>query len=289
MISYAQNYEDLILSRIFRDKPKGFYVDVGANHPVQDSVTWHFYQQGWRGINFEPNQVFYKQLLAQRPGDTNIPLGCSDVPGVVDFYEVIDTGLSTFSTDFMDIIEDLQLPIKKYSLSCTTLKDVFQEQQVKEIDFMSVDVEGFELKVLMGNDWQQFRPKVIVLEAVAPTKQSQITYTDYLPYLEEQGYALRYFDGINVFVSDTRAGSIEDACFYPPNVFDQFKQYKDVLANEKTRAHIDELQAQISALQHALEEKKVYTLQDLETMIHQTRSKKVASMLFKKWVKKNLK
>ena len=54
MVSYAQNHEDVLLRRVFPDEPNGFYIDVGANDPVRDSVTKHFYDRGWHGINIEP-------------------------------------------------------------------------------------------------------------------------------------------------------------------------------------------------------------------------------------------
>ncbi len=66
-ISYAQNFEDLILMGILREIPNGFYVDVGANHPEQDSVTKIFYDKGWSGINIEPNTVLYNELCIARP------------------------------------------------------------------------------------------------------------------------------------------------------------------------------------------------------------------------------
>jgi len=47
MISYAQNFEDVMLNRVFRDRVDGFYVDFGAADPVNLSVTKWFYDLGW--------------------------------------------------------------------------------------------------------------------------------------------------------------------------------------------------------------------------------------------------
>ena len=77
MISYAQNREDVLLARVFHDVKAGFYVDVGANDPEHCSVTKHFYDLGWRGINFEPGRVFEK-LAAARPRDINLNVAASD-------------------------------------------------------------------------------------------------------------------------------------------------------------------------------------------------------------------
>src|SRR5947208_10141555 len=72
MLSYAQNAEDVVLERVFADLEEGFYVDVGASAPVDDSVTFHFYDRGWRGVNVEPDPQDYEQLAALRPRDANL-------------------------------------------------------------------------------------------------------------------------------------------------------------------------------------------------------------------------
>ena len=73
-ISYAQNYEDVMLWRALKHIDKGFYVDVGANDPIIDSVTAAFYERGWRGINIEPMRSYHEHLCAARPLDINFRL-----------------------------------------------------------------------------------------------------------------------------------------------------------------------------------------------------------------------
>ena len=81
VISYAQNFEDVMLWRALRDIPQGFYVDVGANDPVIDSVTRWFYQQGWHGINIEPVPHWHQRLQADRPLDINLQMAVSTTTG----------------------------------------------------------------------------------------------------------------------------------------------------------------------------------------------------------------
>ena len=64
MVSYSQNYEDVILQRALRNVSRGFYIDVGAAHPVHDSVTCHFYKSGWSGINIDPLGLSLLSLLS---------------------------------------------------------------------------------------------------------------------------------------------------------------------------------------------------------------------------------
>ena len=86
MLSYAQNSEDVLLSRIFKGE-SGTYVDVGACHPVIDSVTYAFYKRGWTGINFEPTLTMFERLEAVRPRDNNLNLAVSNENGRGVFYE----------------------------------------------------------------------------------------------------------------------------------------------------------------------------------------------------------
>lgn len=72
MISYSQNFEDVILNRFFKNTNIGFYVDVGAHDPIIDSVTKHFYDKGWSGINIEPVNLAFKKLQAERKRDINL-------------------------------------------------------------------------------------------------------------------------------------------------------------------------------------------------------------------------
>jgi hypothetical protein len=95
IISYAQNYEDVILFRALKDVSKGFYIDVGAMDPVEESVTKAFYDAGWNGINIEPLEQNYQKFIKDRPRDININCLAGDQSGEAVFYELVNTGLST--------------------------------------------------------------------------------------------------------------------------------------------------------------------------------------------------
>ena len=97
-ISYAQNNEDVILNRVFKNVDKGFYIDVGAQHPEIDSVTKSFYDKGWHGINIEPSREWYELLEEQRKRDVNLDSIITDKPSEeIIFYEIINSGLSTIN------------------------------------------------------------------------------------------------------------------------------------------------------------------------------------------------
>ena len=98
-VSYAQNFEDVMLWRALRDVPDGFYVDVGAASPRWGSVTLAFYEHGWHGINIEPDPVPFEALVEQRPRDLNLNVALSNAAGQLPMYFVPDTGNSTLNED----------------------------------------------------------------------------------------------------------------------------------------------------------------------------------------------
>lgn len=192
IISYAQNAEDIVLGRVFRGITDGFYIDVGANHPVNDSVTKHFYDMGWHGINIEPVRELHDLLQRERPRDINLCVGVSDEPGTLEFAEVRSNhGLSTFNATLDARNTGSGHDVVKRTVPITTLADICREHVTGEIDFLKVDVEGFEAQVFRGNDWDTFRPKVILGE--------DNFAADWTELLVSKGYTQMLHDGLNRF------------------------------------------------------------------------------------------
>src|SRR5262245_26066783 len=96
MISYAQNLEDVLLERVFGGKTNGFYVDVGAHDPERLSVTKHFYDKGWRGINVEPVPASHQKFVEQRPRDINLAVAAGREEGDRELFVPEDPALSSF-------------------------------------------------------------------------------------------------------------------------------------------------------------------------------------------------
>jgi len=199
-ISFAQNFEDLVLAGLLKSVSRGFYVDVGANHPELDSVTKIFYDKGWSGINIEPNEALHRQLLAARPRDINVKAGLSSQPGALSLriYDGLD-GLSTMSHETQSVhaaarpnttFHDVQIEV-----AC--LADLLAEHRSSgDIHMLKVDVEGLELEVLLGNDWRRFRPWVLCLER----NQDQARREAIMTLLQAHRYSAVFYDGINDFL-----------------------------------------------------------------------------------------
>ena len=165
---FSQDGEDAILLSFFGNKADGFYLDIGAHHPLRFSNTYLFYQQGWRGINIDANPGSMKDFEKIRPRDINLELAISSKGKELDFYMLNEPALNTFSKSLAS--EREQNPayhlLEVRSIPCRTLTETLDEflPEGQIIDFLNVDVEGHEYEVLSSNDWGRFRPNVIIVE-----------------------------------------------------------------------------------------------------------------------------
>lgn len=181
--SYSQYGEDLIIDAIL-GKKQPFYVDVGANHPKSLSNTYRFYLRGATGINIEPDPSAFPALATARSSDINLQVGIGALESMLPFYRMSASTLSTFKKSDADfylkdgykIVETIPVPIRP-------LASVLAEHRPQGgIDFMSIDVEGFETEILASNDWTRFRPTVIVLE-INRNEQNLLEHMRRLEYI----------------------------------------------------------------------------------------------------------
>jgi FkbM family methyltransferase len=225
-ISYAQNCEDVLLNRIFKDQKSGFYIDVGAHHPINDSITKSFYDRGWKGINVEPVKEFFDLLEKERTSDLNLNFAISDSEEKLDFFELLGTGLSTFNADMAkELAQQRSLTLSQYTVSTKTLANICRQYVSCPIDFLKIDVEGWEEKVILGHDWEHFRPKIVIVEATIP--DSPIRCQTQIPaFLKERNYQQVYFDGLNDFYIAEEVHELAQYFQTPVNVFDNFVSFK---------------------------------------------------------------
>lgn len=193
IISYSQEGEDMILRRIFEGERKGFYVDVGAHHPRRFSNTYYFYKEGWRGINIEPNPDALKAFNLDRPKDINLQLGVSDVASILEYYYFDEPALNTFDSRIVKsrLADTPYKLIKTEDVAVDRLDSILKKHlpDRQAIDFISVDVEGFDLAVLRSNDWHLFRPKCVLAE-VLNTPLDEAIKSDLSKFMLSQGYSL---------------------------------------------------------------------------------------------------
>ncbi|TAA28764.1 FkbM family methyltransferase [Pseudoxanthomonas winnipegensis] len=220
-ISYAQNFEDVMLRRALRHIEVGFYVDVGAQHPEIDSITKAFYEQGWRGINIEPVSDWYRALQEQRPRDINLNVAAGSSAGTVVITEIEGTGLSTAVESLAEAHVQLGFQSKEIRVPVQTVTSICEQYHLSPIHFMKVDVEGFEEEVIRGIDFTQVRPWILVVEATLPNSEIA-SFAGWEPILVAAGYRFVYFDGLNRFYVAEEHAELTGAFAMPPNNFDDF-------------------------------------------------------------------
>jgi len=219
---YAQNFEDVVLSRVFRDQEAGFYIDVGAWDPVEYSVTLHFYQRGWRGINVEPIPALHARLVAARPEDVNLNAALGAERGSKLFYECASTALSTFDPDNADRLRVNGETVTEHRVDVRTLADICGEFcRGRTIDFLKIDVEGWEPQVIRGADWRAFRPRVLVIEATKP-ETDEPAWQDWEADILGADYLFGYFDGLSRFYVRREEAELLRHFERPPGLFDGF-------------------------------------------------------------------
>jgi FkbM family methyltransferase len=192
--SYSQEGEDMILHRIFADKPRGFYVDVGAHHPKRFSNTYYFFKQGWRGINIDATPGCMKAFHKSRPTDINIEAPVSRTKQRLTFYMFNEPALNGFAKQLSEQRNtngQTYKIIQTIDLETVTLSAILTEHLPKGqlIDFMSIDVEGLDYDVLLSNDWNRFRPKIILVEILNRTLEDVFDH-EITKLLNSQGYVI---------------------------------------------------------------------------------------------------
>lgn len=239
-ISYAQNFEDVMLHRAFHDLPRGFYIDVGAQHPKRDSVTHAFYQAGWNGVNIEPVESYFRLLQRARPRDINLSCAVGDTSGDILLHELKGTGLSTVDASFAQRGVERGFEKNSRFVAQTTLDDICAKHGIRDVQFLKIDVEGAEAAVLRGMRFDKVRPTVLVIEATEPCTQT-FNHQQWEPYVQRKGYSYVYGDGLNRFYLANERADLTSRFEFPPNCFDHFRRHMPpaALFHECARAVLD--------------------------------------------------
>ena len=205
------------------------------------SVTRHFYDRGWRGVNVEPVARICGLLRDERPGDVNLELALSDREGSMTLYEPAGSlGMSTLSVAFADGLRRDGYACEERTVPVTTLAKLCEAHVGdRTIDFLKVDVEGHEAAVLRGGDWRRWRPRVVLVEATVIPEAWE-------PGLLAAGYLPATTDGVNrYYLRDEDAGLlprltaplwVTDA-FIPFEAADALRSLEEQL--QGTRAGLD--------------------------------------------------
>ena len=149
--------EDILINRFFRKKNKGIYVDVGCYHPIKGSLTYCLYKRGWRGLNVDLSKISIDLFKLARPKDYNIQAAVTDFDGETQFFE---NGM----INQQNTLEDGGTNLKKIKINALKLQTLLDKQNINHIDFLNIDVEGSDYKVISSLNLNKIRPKMISIE-----------------------------------------------------------------------------------------------------------------------------
>lgn len=181
--SYSQHGEDNILVNVLNYKKNGFFIDIGSHHPFRFSNTYKLYKMGWSGINIDPMPNSKRMFDLARPRDINLEIGISKERGYLKYYIFEESALNTFSPSMVkEAFENYKVkPIESKEIEVTTLEKCLDKHLAPntKIDLMNIDVEGLDYEVLLSNNWQKYKPEIIVCE---------IKNSDILTILDQESY-----------------------------------------------------------------------------------------------------
>ena len=193
--SYAMDGEDTAINVFNKKTEKGFYVDIGAHHPIQRNNTNLLFKKGWEGINIDINKFSIDLFNFLRPRDLNLQIAVSDKEGEISFfYQKKFSQLNT--TDKEIAKENFQGNFKEKKVKCQTIQNILDNSKFKnkKIDFLNIDVEGAEMKVLNTLNFEIYDPSLICIEILgyrqmqSEQREKEIKNNEIFKFLVNQGY-----------------------------------------------------------------------------------------------------
>ena len=185
--SYAMDNEDTAVLNFFKDKKNGFYVDVGCYHPTHRNNTYLLHKEGWSGVNIDTSKFSIDLFNHMRPKDLNYNCAISNKNEIIKlFYQKELSQLSTTERDQAETV--FQGNIKEKEVQAFTLDEILDRDKFKDIkiDFLDIDVEGADLKVLEGLSFDRFKPELVCVEI----HTKEIKQSDIYKFLINKNYEL---------------------------------------------------------------------------------------------------
>lgn len=183
----------MILEEYFQGVNKGFYIDIGAYHPIRYSNTFKFYLKGWHGINIDARPGSMQIFKKIRPKDINLEIAIGNRSECLKYYMFDEPALNGFSKEISEerdrdfhfnILKTVDINLERLEV----ILDNFLPENT-EIHFLSIDVEGLDYEVLLSNNFNKYRPKMILVETSVISEglafDSEINI-----FLNENGYSL---------------------------------------------------------------------------------------------------
>lgn len=204
----AQEGEDMVLRRYFAHRKKnGFYVDVGAHHPERFSTTKYYYDNGWNGINIDAAPGSMKVFHQRRPKDRNIEAAIGSSNSMLQFFMFKEPAVSTFDPTLVEERTKKYGEPKVAEVQMTTLASLLDKELPagQTIDFLNIDAEGVDLAVLQSNNWEKYRPNLVLVESFGTRTVLDALKTEIYAFLKQNHYELVAKTANTMIYQDDRA------------------------------------------------------------------------------------
>lgn len=191
---YSQKKEDDLIWDYFKDKPTGTLLDIGANDGRTFSNSRLLIENGWRGVFVEASPKAFARLEGLYKNTDNIlfPYAITDYDGEIEFYESggirirksrDNVGLvSTASPDWIPRWGK-KVSFEKIIVSCKSFNSFLKESPSKKFDFISIDIEGWDLVVLQQMNLGELGCQIICIE-----HDHHKEIPEYLAYCSQWGF-----------------------------------------------------------------------------------------------------
>ena len=208
-ISYSQLGEDLIIDFILKNLKisKPTYLDIGAHHPTLFSNTYFFYKKGSKGICIEPDPFLCKQIKKKRKKDTCLNVGIgTEEEQLADFYIMNAKVLNTFSKKEADyLVNSTSKKIEKIiKIPLVPINKIITKYLNNEIpNFVSLDTEGYDFRILKSLNFKNFRPEIFCVETLTYTEnKTERKERETIAFMAEKRYFVYADTYINTIFVD---------------------------------------------------------------------------------------
>lgn len=189
--AYSQFHEEYLIAHFFENRRGGFFVDVGASHPEVDSTTCMLERElGWRGLAIDPIAAYAPLYEKLRPNTRFFPFFAGERSDqTVDFF-VNNKAIRLSSGSKESAFEPgCDAGCEEIRVQTIALNDLLAREKAEKVDFLSIDVEGAELRVLLGLDIDRHRPALVCIETRDETTEAVESFFAEHGYVELTRYA----------------------------------------------------------------------------------------------------
>ncbi|RAN32874.1 FkbM family methyltransferase [Hyphomonas pacifica] len=252
-VSYAQQFEDVMLWRALKHVSNGAYIDIGANDPVIDSVSRLFYEKGWRGMHVEPMPEYAEKLRQNRPDELLLEAAVGPANPELEIFCFEGTGLTTAVEKYAEQHQEDGCEVNRIVVECIPLAEVLEQFNRRHVHWLKIDVEGMENSVLKSWGNHPTRPWIVVVESTEPLSQKS-AHDEWENELTGRGYSFVYFDGVNRFYVHEDHADLESSFKAPPNFFDDFALSEHSYFNKDVTSRMRNAETEIVSMNERLEE-----------------------------------